>query len=298
MDMHRFNKFTQHSIVQFTPPLCTELVGEKFVLEMDDGDDFILNFLSEDTLEWSWKEAQAKKEKYECIKGDDFTYLVSYVIEGARPRIDHTFIIDKENMLVTRLLSYIGKNKRWPYLIKTDIEFGSIQQDCVGYKSYPRHGYSSDPIGNTVEWNYGSRMATTHVYPCSDYYRLTFACSRVDSIEDARKEYAFNNMAINLPSSDEPSDWIKIKEGLYLISLTEKNCEKLLGASNGFRSNTLCFLQNYKAGGYVVGRAFGTTTTDEGDIDMHVMIGAYGYFIEEPFEELQQMMIDPNPYLI
>ena len=180
----------------------------------------------------------------------------------------------------------------------TEIEFGAIRQEGKEFKSYPRHTLTSDMIGNVVEWAYGSEMSTTHVYHDANFYRLTFARSREDSVEDAREAYAFNNMANNLPSSDEPTDYIKIKDGMYLVSLAEKNCEKLLGPAVGFRSNTLCFLQNYKNGGYVAGRAFGTSTTDRGDIDTNIVIGAYGYFIGAEDEDLKSLLKDPNPFTV
>jgi hypothetical protein len=201
-------------------------------------------------------------------------------------------------MLVTRLICSIGKNKRWPYLMTEEIEFGAIKQDNVEYKPYPRHGYTTDMIGNVMEWTYGSKLSTTHVYHCANFYRITFARSREASLEDAREAYAFNNMAYNLPSSDEPTDYIKIKDGMYLVSLTESNCEKLLGPLVGFRSNTLCFLQNYKGGGYVIGRGFGTSTIDGKDIETNIMIGAFGYFVDTPDEELQSLLKNPNPYIV
>jgi len=298
MDLYQFNKFGQHAIVQFTPPLSSELAGERYVLEMDDGDDFILDFKNGEDIEWSLDAQPTKPEKYRCLKADDQTYLVSYELNGLRPRVNHTFVIDKENMLVTRIISSIGKNKRWPYLMTTDIEFGAIRQDNVEYKPFPRHTRTSDMVGNVVEWAYGSEMSTTHIYHDANFYRITFARSRAATIEEAREAYAFNNMAYNLPSSDEPTDYIKIKDGMYLVSLTERNCEKLLGPAVGFRSNTLCFLQNYKGGGYVVGRAFGTSTTDRGDIDTNIMIGAYGYFIGAADDELKSLLTDPIPYTV
>jgi hypothetical protein len=298
MTQNKFNKFGRHAIVQFIPPHCFELAGQRFIFNMDDGDDFILNFKSKEDAEWSCGTQPPKPEKYACLKADDYTYFISYEISGLHPRVNHTFVIDTENMLVTRIVSSIGKNKRWPYLMTTDIEFGAIWQENAEYKSYPRHGHTSDMIGNVVEWAYGSDMSTTHAYHDANFYRITFARSRHASLEEAREAYAFNNMAYNLPSSDEPTDYIKIKDGMYLVSLTEKNCEKLLGATNGFRSNTLCFLQNYKGGGYVAGRAFGTSTTGGGDTDTNIMIGAYGYFIGPADEELKGLLSNPIPYLV
>jgi len=296
--LYRFNQFGLHSIIQFTPPPCYELAGRKFTLEMDDGDDFTLDFKGEEYLEWTWKSQSVQPERYACVKADDTTYLVSYELAGVSPRVNHTFVLDLEHMLVTRVVSTIGRNKRWPYLMTTEIEFGAIGQAGVEYKSYPRPSHTSDMVGNIVEWAYGSELSTTHAYHDAHFYRITFARSRAASLEEARAAYAFNNMADGLPSSDEPTDYIRIKEGMYLVSLTEKNCEKLLGASNGFRSNTLCFLQNYKGGGTVVGRGFGTSTTDAGDTETNIMIGAYGYFIGPADDQLQHLLTDPIPYIV
>ena len=79
---------------------------------------------------------------------------------------------------------------------------------------------------------------------------------------------------------------------MYLVILTEQNAEKLTQGRFMFRSNTLCFLQNYKRL-YQVGRAFGTSTTPGGDISTNITIGAYGKFVDvDP-----RFFTDPNPYV-
>ena len=296
MDLKKYNKHSNHSIVQHTPPLCYELSGERFVLQMDDGDDYILDFKSEDILEWTWKEEHSKQEKYVCLKSDDQIYLISFEVEGAIQRANHTFVIDKESMLVTRVVATVGKNKRWPYLISTDIVFGAIWQEGVEFEPFPRHSFTSDMIGTVVEWAYGSELSTTHIYFDAHFYRITYTRSRVESLEQAREEYAFNNMA-NLPSSDEPTEYIRIKEGVYFVIMTERNCEKVLGPQVPWRSNTHGFLQNYNSGGYVVARAFGTSTIDGVDRATNIIDGAYGYFIGPADDELKAKLTDINPFI-
>ena len=297
LDLRTLCPFGKGAIEHYTPPRCFELADRAFELKMDDGYDFNLRFLDCNRLEWRRADDPAVSEKYKCLKADDSTYLVSYELSDVRPRVNHTFVLDLENMLVTRIISSIGKNPRWPYLMKTEFEFGKIE-DGSEYKSYPRHGFTSDMNGNIVQWEYGSEMTTVHIYYCSDYYRLTHPRDRVVSKKDAEANYEFDKMQKSLPSTDEPTSYIKIKEGMYLISLTEINCEKLLGAKVGFRSNTLCFLQNYKTC-RVVGRAFGTSTRPDGtDTETNIIIGAYGRLIEPVDDDLKRFLTDPNPFLI
>jgi hypothetical protein len=297
VDLRTISPFNNSSIFQYTPPRCFELVGKTMELVMDDGYDFTLRFMDNDKLEWTRAGDPPAVADYVCLKADDTTYLVNYELSDVRPRVNHSFVIDLENMLVTRIIASIGRNPRWPYLMTTEYEFGMIA-DGREFKSYPRPGFTSDLIGNIVQWAYGSEMATVHIYHCADFYRLTHARDRVVSKKDAQENYAFTEFQNALPSTDEPTVYIKIKEGMYLISLTEINGEKLLGAKMGFRSNTLCFLQNYKSC-YDIGRGFGTTTRPDGtDSETNIMIGAYGRLIGAADDELKKMLTDPNPYLV
>lgn len=290
--------FDLPKIRQFTPPLCYELEGEGFELIMDDGYDYNLRFIDGETLEWNWIGDKPKREKYLCLKGDDTTYLLSFELEGASPRVNHTFVIDRENYLVTRLISKIGTNPRYPYLVRTEYEFGAIRRDGAEVKPYPRHGFTDEVAGTLVQWSYDSSTASVHGYYCANSYRLTYP---VDPFYEALiKEREFANITGALPSSDEPCTYIKIKDGLYLFTLTEANGEKIMGAAmGGFRSNTMSFLQNYRTV-RAFGRAFGTSTPPEGgEVRRHLLYATYGKF-QDPAasERFSRMFSDPNPYIM
>ena len=288
MDLKSICQFGRDSIVQYCPPLCFELTGKMLELVMDDGYDFFLNFTSDKTIEWKQAGEEASTAHYECLKGDDTTYIVSYELDNVTPRVNHTFVIDMENMLITRIIARVGQNPRYPYLINTDFEFGAIRQEGKEL-TFKRHGYTSDMIGSAVQWTYSSSLTTVHVYYCANFYRLI---SPQDDNKEPEADWAFTELLGALPSSDEPAVYIKIKDGMYLFSLTEQNAEKLTQGRFQFRSNTLCFLQNYKRL-YQVGRGFGTSTTPNGDINTNIMIGAYGKFTEvDP-----SFFTDPNPYV-
>ena len=284
MDLKSLCQYHNNSIEQYCPPLCFELAGQRLDLIMDDGYDFLLSFADEKTAEWRSEGGESGSAPYKCLKADDTTYLVSYELEGVTPRVNQTFVLDMENMLVTRVVARVGDNPKLPYLVSTEFTFGAIRREDRE-RGFRRHGFTSDMIGSAVQWTYGSELVTVHIYYCANFYRLI-------SPEGADEDWAFKDLLTALPSSDEPAAYIKIKDGMYLFSLTEQNAERLLQGKFQFRSNTLCFLQNYKRL-YQVGRAFGTSTTPGGDINTNIMIGAYGKFTEvDP-----SFFTDPNPFV-
>lgn len=300
MDLRTLCPFSGAAIVQYTPPRCYELAGERFELIMDDGFDYVLNFLDNETLEWNWVGGEPKREQYLCEKGDDTTYLVSFELAGVVPRVNHTFVLDREGYLVTRLISKIGTNPKYPYLMNTEYEFGAIFREGVEISVYPRHGFTEDMVGTLVGWAYGAEMATVHAYYCTDFYRISYSRDEAYSEEAKRMMEMFANMTSGLPTPDEPTTYIKIKDGLYLFTLTEALSEKLHGDSMmAFRSNTMSFLQNFKTV-RCVGRSFGTSTPKDADeVHTHILFAAYGKLLDSEGDEgLQKMLTDPNAYLI
>lgn len=301
MDLRDFSKGAPP--FQYVPPRCFELAGQTFELLMDDGYDIVLNFVDKTTLQWNYKNREPSSpqtDTYECRKGDDTTYLVTWDLAGREllKRENFTFVIDLEQMLVTQLIAKIGTNPRWPYLVTTEFVFGAIAQEGVEFKSYPRHGFTDDMVGNIIQWQYAPEMSTVHAYYSAHWYRITYPRDDIKSVEARKVNNSFNQILASLPSSDEPCDYVKIKDGMYLVSCTERNMEKLLGASIGYRSDTLCFLDNYK-GCFDVGRGFGTMTSPEGeDSPVFVMIGAYAKHVDPAsHDDYKTILTDPNPYL-
>ena len=281
----------EYFINQYTPPFCYELAGRTFVCAMDDGLDYTLRFIDKDTVEWNFENTEPKKDKYQCLKGDDTTYLVSYELEGTAQRTNHTFVIDLENQLVTRIIARIGDNPKYPYITNSFFEFGAIRQED-GSIAFKRHSYTDEMVGTVMQWCYGQKMTTVHVYYCTNFYRITYPRNRVQNEKDRERNDEMTAMVNSLPSSDEPATYIKIKNNMYLLNITEKNMEKLIGGKVPFRSNAMCFLQNYDHM-YQVGRSFGTSTYPTGDVPTNIMFGAVGQFTE-----VEQEFIDfPNPFI-
>lgn len=286
--MLKDNPRGNYGLDQFRPPLCFELTGKQFVFVMDDGVDYILRILDENNLEWNPEGKEPKREDYECLKADDTTYLLFFEIAGAERRTGHTFVIDLENMLVTRIIAVNGENPKFPYLNNSYIEFGAILKPD-GSLTFQRHSYTDDMVGTCMQWCYGC-FSTVHVYYCTNFYRITYPR---DGSQDPALSEGMDSLVRQLPSSDEPASYIKIKENMYLLNITERNMERLLGPKGLFRCDTMCFLQNYDRL-YLVGRAFGNLTQDGEDSEIRMAFGAYGKFTEAP----EGFFTDPNPYIV
>lgn len=285
------------SIGQYCPPKCFELAGKSFDFVLDTGEDCgnaALCFVDETQLEWCIEGGDTlKTDKYECRKGDDWTYLVTYSVEGKTPRENHTWVIDREQGLVTFLRCSLGENPYWPYLIDSHFGFGYIKEQDKEHTDRRRHGFTDDVAGTGIKWVYGHDMATVHVYFSTNWYRITYPKGKTDDTKVPDSISAIREVMKKMPGSDEPAYYVKIKEGMYFVSVTEQNMEKIIGDKVAFRSDTLCFLDNWNHM-YSVGRGFGTMTTDGQEREIFVMIGKYG--VPEAVDE--HFFTDPVPYLV
>lgn len=283
----------KESIRQFCPPRCFELSGRELHFVIDTGEEcgeYLLHFLDKRQLEWSKGGDAPKAATYECRKSDDETYLLTYNYEGKEPRENHTWIIDMENELVTFLRCALGENPKWPLLVESHFGFGYIQIGDKEHTDIRRHGFTNDVTGTSVRWTYGNTLSTIHVYHDPHWYRIGYPRGEDPSADSASQ---IRMLLAEMPSSDEPCYYVKIKDGMYFLSLTEQNLEKHLGARFGFRSDTLCFLDNWKQL-ISVGRAFGTWTKEGKDEPLLMMIGKYG----SPQEVDDHFFTDPIPYLM
>ena len=107
------------SINQYCPPRCFELAEKQFRFVIDTGEEtgeYVLDFTDEEHLTWRKGGDEPKAETYECRKADDWTYLLTYCLDGVRPKINHTWVIDREQGLVTFLRCVTGENAFYPYI--------------------------------------------------------------------------------------------------------------------------------------------------------------------------------------
>ena len=284
-----------YSIDQFTQPQNTELDGQSFYFVMDDGYDYELSVTGGDTVLWNYVGQEQKKATYQCLKGDDETYILDFELEefiDKHDRVNHLFVIDLSQRLVTMAVCKIGENPRFPYLVSSKYIFGAIK---VSGTPLPlkRHVFTTDMLGTSVQWHWNTQMQTRHNYYTSSFYRITSPAN----MEEPEPERG-SRMTHDLPSADEVAQYIKIKDNLYLFSLVEEKMERALHGQNpGFRSNDMKFLQNYDRM-YHVGRTFGNVkeggpeSSSTNFTRCYISFGAFGH----PIKLHDDFLNEPNPY--
>lgn len=148
---------------QYRVPLSFELAGRHFHVVLDDGREFSLNFLDGETLQWAEKGQPYVWDTYECLKGDETTYLVHVQPECGKGKINHNWILDTAQRLVTFVLLEEGYNPEFPKLIRTTPFFGVIK---VPGRALPekRHHLSKRMVGRHIFWHYNPGFSIQHIY--------------------------------------------------------------------------------------------------------------------------------------
>jgi len=261
-----------HPMSQYRQPLNYELVGRTFTLIMDSGYDYELTFDTRETLSYGEKGGEKKAYPYDCLKGDETTYFVNVPIQPEVPgRVCLSLILDLAQSLVTTVTARDNVNPKHPRLMTTVNDFGAIERED-GTTPAVRHGYTDEMVGKAVRWRYGS-TDVIHVYCSERYYRLKTApdvIAKQDPDSPAsRNRRSFEERGIVY---EEPCDYIKIKDGLYVFSMTEFHMSQELPAGG---SNLLFLMDLDRL--IDVGRAFGWNPKNEPEIYTY---SAYGQYVE------------------
>jgi hypothetical protein len=231
-----------------------DLAGRSFDLVMDNGREYVANFLSGEIVMWAEKGQPFGWEKYQCLKADDSTFFVNMELFGQPLRTCRTLVLDLANSLVTLHLAVQGGIPYRPRMVETTIVFGAIRQPGRDLP-FVRHGYTADLVGKKVTWTYSSGFINTHIYTSETCYRIRplfqppaavpptpAELERKQAEEEKWKGFFY----------EEPAHFVRIKEGIYLCSFIEENMNKKDNSTGG---NNLLLLANLKEG-FDVGRTF------------------------------------------
>ena len=272
----RKKEFVFETTEKYLKKLDGDLAGRTFRLAMDNGEEYQIRFLDGEIAEWRREGELLRWEKYGCLKADDSTYFVASVLSGTEVCTCVTLVLDEENSLVTMCISRQGIHPARPRLAVVEYLFGAIR---VPGRPLPekRHSFTKDLVGKKIVWHYANGFINTHIYQSERYYRIV-------PLTDTRtpEEIERDNREIELglrPKEmlyEEPARFIRIKDGMYLISFVEDNMNRVDPSRGG---NNMIVLENLK-GGVDCGRTF--SMNREGKLE-HGFFRAFGEPVEEEF---------------
>ncbi len=252
----------------FRPPLVFELTGRQFTLVFDDGYDRILTFKDRKTLSFGTA-GEEKDYAYECLKISDRCYFVNFEDPTLRPRSGYTLVLDLVQDLVTMVIAHVNLHPKLPGLPSDEYVFGAILRPD-GSVSNLRHGYTTDLVAKSVDWNYGY-FDIAHVYATEHYYRVSFSARGLLRAVRGRPELAKPNPEERKPTKqDVYEDYctvIRIRDRIYLVGLLET-----VKARRSGHGNSILVLMDLDEM-HDVGRSFGSN--DEGGTGNNTL-GAFG----------------------
>lgn len=263
---------------QYRAPYSYELKNKKLDLLMDNGLEYTVEFTSGHDLVWGVKGEEQTPNKYDCLKVDDQVYIANMEADNAKPRTGYTLGIDFENMLVTCIKAWHDEEGPNAYLTETKVIFGAIRRED-GTFSDKRHVFTDDLAGKAIRWCYGPDFSIIHTYPNSRQCSVHLVNHQSFVNEDIVKRIIDPNGQIPWTYGlADTTDWIKLKEGIYMLNFVEACYPEIL---NYPRLNCLSFCFNLKRM-QNFGRYFGYNDNHERE---NYMFSAYGKYMNmEPLD--------------
>ena len=225
---------------QYKGPFCYELAGKHFRLIMDDGRIFSLDFLDGKTLQWAEEGKPYQCNSYQCMKGDDTTYLVHVRLTGDNFRFTHNWVLDTAQRLVTLDLMEQQYEEGFERLMRNIPFFGAIDVPGLPLPEI-RHHLSARMAGEHIIWHYNPGMSLQHIYHAPNVIRassgdgktpvetmqsrLSDLLSSPDPEVRADAEKVIENFRIRetyYPFYEEPCFHVWIKENLNLFCFAEE----------------------------------------------------------------------------
>ena len=222
-------------LLQFRAPYNYELAGKHYQFVMDDGNEYYVNFLDEENLQWVENKNPYVRKRYECLKGEKDLYFVHIIISEEKGKeVHYSLILDLAQDLVTLVITEEGKLEEAERLIKVTPVFGAIQHLN---KALPekRHAFTDRMAGRRIIWQYSSGFNKMHIYYKPTLYRLPKVDTesfrrRMEAEEDpAEKERLkgfvdrFDRTAKTYPFAEEPCFHITINDHFNLFCFCEEN---------------------------------------------------------------------------
>ena len=275
-------------LLQFRAPYNYELAGKHYQFVMDDGNEYYVNFLDEENLQWVENKNPYVRKRYECLKGEKDLYFVHIIISEEKGKeVHYSLILDLAQDLVTLVITEEGKLEEAERLIKVTPVFGAIQHLN---KALPenRHAFTDRMAGRRIIWQYSSGFNKMHIYYKPTLYRLPKVDTesfrrRMEAEEDpAEKERLkgfvdrFDRTAKTYPFAEEPCFHITINDHFNLFCFCEEN-ETLADPEKAVGGGGIILLQDpdrmiqnglgYAYGSYTMCTAYGKEVFEPDEVE-------------------------------
>ena len=264
---------------QYIPPRSSELSGVLLNVRLDGLEPLTLWFLTGDTLLWAEQGENFRQETYECVKVTPSVYLIFFPLSNRKPATLATFVWDRSTMLITAVMATLGADESRPKLVHSRSYFGACLLARKPLETR-RHAYTDELVGRRIVWQYTPNDSVMHIYQSQTRMRLWLVQPQLmdTATEEQRKGFQrFIDRRTAYPIYEEPVEYIKIAENLYLYTSVEENLNRALPAQGG---GQLAIVLDATAQRYV-GRGFGAGADGKPAFGV---IGAIGQFSDEPDE--------------
>lgn len=280
--------YTFEGFSQYRAPFSCELKGKELDLVMDNGKEYTAKFLSGHDVEWGEKGGETKADRYDCLKVDDQVYIANMEVSGAKPRTGITLGIDFENLLVTCVKAWHEEEGPDAYMTETKVIFGALRRSDSSLNE-KRHAFTEDLAGKAIRWTYGPDFSIIHTYPNARQCSVHLVNHQDFVNEEIVAKILDPNGQIPWTYDlADTSDWIKLKEGIYMLNFVEA-CYPLILNYPRLNCLTFCFnlkrMQNF-------GRYFGYNDKHERE---NYMFTAYGKYMNmEPLDPTREHPVPPD----
>ncbi len=195
-----------------------KLSGQTLHLVFDDFDGLTYRILSGETISWADGNGYLKKEDAQILELETAPglFLINHLRGGTFPLLNITLILDMETKLATLIRAELGASRR-PRDVERAFHFGCISREKA-CDIPERHGYSTDLVGKIIDWHYDyeNKFVVKHLYMNNEHMAYLLLESKIE--ERGLLEAA-------------ECDYIKIRDGVYLMSWLEKGHQGMQGAA-------------------------------------------------------------------
>ena len=208
------------------PVASYDLVGKAFQLAMDNGNEYLMEFVSRELLQWGVQGEIMEACGYRCIRANRSVWMASFL---NRRKDCVSVVLDLENSLVTMVVSETGAWPKRPRLLRHETLFGAIRQDG---KPLParRHSFTDDLAGKKIAWDYSDVVTITHIYHTAHSIRASLKNMRPlppDATPEQRENCADRARRWGALFFEERARYIRIQDSLYLVAFIEENRNRI-----------------------------------------------------------------------